>query len=121
MEQEYVIGDIVTYDNKIMVIKEPRDGIHFDLFSPKEKLVYCFVDVNEIKPIKITNAILEKNGWKKSNYYGNDYTKGEFHFDGANYLHIGDYDYPLVDGPIEYVHELQHVFFGLNLYTGMSV
>lgn len=121
MEQKYIIGDVVKYNNKVMVIKEPRDGIHFDLFSHEEIMVYRFVDVNEIKPIKLTNAILEKNGWKKSNYYGNDYTKREFHFDGANYLHIGDYDYPLVDGPIEYVHELQHVFFGLNLYTGMSV
>lgn len=120
MVQEYIIGDVVMYDDKVMVVKEPRDGSHFDLLLPKTGLVYCFIDINEIKPIKLTNAILEKNGWKKSNYYDNDYTKGEFHFDGANYLHIGDYDYPLI-GPIVYIHELQHVFFGLNLYNGMSV
>lgn len=47
MKQEYIIGDIVTYDNKVMVIKEPRDGIHFDLFSHEEIMVYCFVDVED--------------------------------------------------------------------------
>lgn len=37
MKQKYIIGDVVMYDNKIMVIKEPRDGIHFDLSCPEEK------------------------------------------------------------------------------------
>lgn len=35
MTQEYIVNDIVMYDNKIMVVKEPRDGIHFDLSCPK--------------------------------------------------------------------------------------
>lgn len=26
MAQKFIIGDIVEYDNKIMVVKEPRDG-----------------------------------------------------------------------------------------------
>lgn len=62
MEQKFIIGDIVMYDNKIMVVKEPRDGSHFDLSCPKEGLVYCFVGVDEIKPVRITPKILEKNG-----------------------------------------------------------
>ena len=42
MAQKYIEGDIVEYDNKVMVIKEPRDGSHFDLSCPKftmEKLI----------------------------------------------------------------------------------
>ena len=31
MEQKYIVGDVVMYHNKIMVVKEPRDGSHFDL------------------------------------------------------------------------------------------
>lgn len=31
MKQKYIVGDVVMYDNKIMVVKEPRDGSHFDL------------------------------------------------------------------------------------------
>jgi len=42
MKQKYIINDIVTYDNKIMVVKEPRDGIHFDLYCPKVGLTTIF-------------------------------------------------------------------------------
>ena len=45
MAQKYIVGDVVMYDNKIMVIKEPIDGNHFDLSCLKEGLVYCFVGV----------------------------------------------------------------------------
>ena len=31
MMPEYIEDDIVKYSDKIMVIKEPRDGSHFDL------------------------------------------------------------------------------------------
>lgn len=64
MAQKYIEGDIVKYDNKIMVVKEPRDGSHFDLSCPKEELVYCFVGVDKIKPVPFTLDIIIKNGWK---------------------------------------------------------
>lgn len=54
MIPKYIEDDIVKYNDKIMVIKEPRDGSHFDLFCPQEGSVYCLVDVEEIKPIPIT-------------------------------------------------------------------
>ena len=54
MMPKYIEDDIVKYNDKIMVIKEPRDGSHFDLFCPQERSVYCLVDVEEIKPIPIT-------------------------------------------------------------------
>ena len=54
MMPKYIEDDIVKYNDKIMVIKEPRDGSHFDLFCPQEGSVYCLVDVDEIKPIPIT-------------------------------------------------------------------
>lgn len=67
MEQKYIVDDVVMYDNKIMVAKEPRDGSHFDLSCPKEGLVYCFVDVDDMKPLSLTPEILEKNGWEEYN------------------------------------------------------
>ena len=63
MAQKYIVGDVVMYDNKIMVVKEPRDGCHFDLSCPKEWLVYCFVGVEDIKPVVLTTNILRKNRW----------------------------------------------------------
>ena len=77
MKQKYIVGDVVMYDNKIMVIKEPRDGSHFDLSCPKEGLVYCFVGVEDIKPIVLTPEILEKNGWDKEEKDGSVFSLSE--------------------------------------------
>ena len=127
MKQKYIVGDVVMYDNKIMVIKEPRDGSHFDLSCPKEGLVYCFVGVEDIKPVVLTPEILEKNGWKKSKindcayFYYKDglfltYTSKDdkFWFD--------DFDYSrsiCVD--LHYVHSLHHLLFGLGINSEMEV
>ena len=77
MKQKYIVGDVVMYDNKIMVIKEPRDGSHFDLSCPKEGLVYCLVDVDEIKPVNLTPAMLEKNCWDKEEKEGSVFSLSE--------------------------------------------
>lgn len=130
MEQKYIINDIVLYNNKIMVIKEPLDGIHFDLYCPKEGLIYCFVDVSEIKPVRLTIAILEKNGWSRE--------------DGVlAYLLTTQHErkyiaclsvYPFYDNngfsflynnqnlaTIHYIHELQHIIYGLKINLEMEV
>ena len=138
MEQKYIIGDIVEYDNKVMVVKEPRDGSHFDLSCPKEGLVYCFVGVDEIKPVRLIEEILEKNGWKKevmSRGIKNShwvYTKPDIEEYGYFPIYIekgiGDeFDvYPFTDNNvctqiayIKYVHQLQHLLFGLGLNSEM--
>lgn len=140
MEQKYIVGDIVMYDNKIMVVKEPRDGSHFDLSCPKEGLVYCLVDIDEIKPVSLTQELLEKNGWKKevmSRGIKNShsvYTKPDIEEYGYFPIYIekgiGDeFDvYPFTDNNvckpiayIKYVHELQHLLFGLGINHKMEV
>lgn len=108
MKQEYIIGDVVMYDNKIMVIKEPGDGIFFDLSCPEEKLVYCCVRVEYIKPIPLTPEILEKNGW--------EWDRQDFVI-GALVLYP-EADYFVFDGfglKLKYVHQLQHLLFGLGI------
>lgn len=123
MEQIYIVGDIVMYDNKIMVIKEPRDGIHFDLSCPKEGLVYCFVDIDEIKPVSLTQEIIEKNGWAKDK---------EGYINDSYHLHLcGKYDgysvYKVVNDNIVWltdvrnVSDLQHLLFGLYINLKMEV
>ena len=107
MKQEYIIGDIVMYDNKIMVIKEPRDGIHFDLSCPEEKLVYCCVGVEDIKPMPLTSEILEKNGWK---WDGQDFVGACLLYPEGNY-----FVFDAFRTEIKYVHQLQHLLFGLGI------
>lgn len=128
MAQKYIEGDIVEYDNKVMVIKEPRDGNHFDLSCPKEGLVYCFVDIDEIKPIPITVEILKKNGWKKKMYHNWYYLPLErtllyiiegIGIDGAWSVQVGlNLSYI---ANISFVHQLQHLFFGLGINHEMEV
>ena len=107
MKQEYIIGDIVMYDNKIMVIKEPRDGIHFDLSCPEEKLVYYCVRVEDIKPMPLTYEILEKNGWK---WDGQDFVGACLLYPEGNY-----FVFDAFRTKIKYVHQLQHLLFGLGI------
>ena len=107
MKQEYIIGDIVMYDNKIMVIKEPMDGIHFDLSCPEEKLVYCYVRVEDIKPMPLTYEILEKNGWK---WDGQDFVGACLLYPEGNY-----FVFDAFRTKIKYVHQLQHLLFGLGI------
>ena len=140
MAQKYIEGDVVMYDNKIMVIKEPRGGSHFDLFCPKEGLVYCLVDIDEIKPVSLTPEIFEKNGWKKevmSRGVKNShwvYTKTDIEEYGYFPIYIEkgigkEFDvYPFTDNNvctqiayIKYVHQLQHLLFGLGLNSEMEV
>ena len=138
MEQKFIIGDIVMYDNKIMVVKEPRDGSHFDLSCTKEGLVYCFVGVDEIKPVNITPAILEKNGWDKEGKDGSDFSLSEAFMGGDeddedNYTCFQLYYQNKTDGwvidmrgeplkfEVHYIHELQHLLFGLGINHEMEV
>ena len=129
MMPKYIEDDIVKYNDKIMVIKEPRDGSHFDLFCPQERSVYCLVDVEEIKPIPITVEILEKNGWKKEMYRDWRhyiplertllYLSKGVNIDGAFTVCVGlDMSHIAC---ISFVHQLQHLFFGFGLSSKMEV
>ena len=136
MKQEYIVNDVVMYDNKVIVIKEPRDGSHFDLFCPEEGLVYCFVGAEDIKPVNLTSAILEKNRWKEDTDYieswrldevftGGDidddecYTCFELYheYDGWDFYQRGE----ILKEGIKYVHQLQHLLFGLGINHEMEV
>ena len=138
MMPKYIEDDIVKYNDKIMVIKEPRDGSHFDLFCPKEGSVYCLVDVDEIKPVNLTPAMLEKNCWDKEEKDGSVFSLSEAFMGGDendedNYTCFQLYYQNKKDGwvidmrgeplkfEIHYVHELQHLLFGFGINHEMEV
>lgn len=138
MAQKYIEGDVVMYDNKIMVVKEPRDGSHFDLSCPKEGLVYCYVGVDDIKSVNIIPTILEKNGWYKEEKDGSVFSLSEVFMGGdkneeGNYTCFQLYYQNKTDGwvidmrgeplkfEVRYIHELQHLLFGLHIKHEMEV
>lgn len=117
---EYIQGDVVMYDNKIMVIKEPRDGSHFDLSCPKEGLVYCCVGVEDIKPVVLSTNILRKNWWLPRDERFVTFTKGDITITtqaGISMLRFRKAE-PIY---LEYVHELQHFLFGIGAKHEMEV
>lgn len=125
MAQKYIEGDVVMYDNKVMVVKEPReDGSHFDLSCPKEGLVYCLVDIDEIKPVSLTQEILKKNGWMLYRMYHWFIEKeclklSLLELDNHSwYVCIGD---NLIRRYMHSVSDLQHILFGLGLNSEMEV
>lgn len=127
MKQKYIVGDVVMYDNKIMVVKEPRDGSHFDLFCPKEGLVYCLVDIEEIKPVSLTIDILEKNGWEllDCGFYISPNKEGVSVYlpDRLDYPNYSAYSAYLtvLRSKIYTVSDLQHLLFGLGINHEMEV
>lgn len=135
MEQEYIKGDIVMYDNKIHTIMDTLELNNYELSyidHPVHQL--------ELSGVSITPEILEKNGWVKevmSRGISNShwvYTKPDIEEYGYFPIYIekgiGDeFDvYPFTDNNvctqiayIKYVHELQHLLFGLGLNSVMEV
>ena len=123
MAQKYIKGDVVMYGNQIMVIKEPKDGSHFDLLW-NNWIIYSYINIEEIKPIPLTPEILEKNGWKKfKRPYSRDYCFKRKDYPTLNirskkevYFHWGGHN-----KSITAVHQLQHLLFGLGLNSEMEV
>lgn len=124
MAQKYIEGDVVMYHNKIMVIKEPRDGSQFDLSCPKDGLVYFLVSVYDIKPVRLTEEILKKNGWMLYHLY---YWFVEKECLKLRLLELDNYTWEayiasnLIRININSVSDLQHLLFGLGLNSEMEV
>lgn len=123
MEQEYIKGDIVMYDNKIHTIMDTLGVNNYEL-----SYINHPVHQLELSGVPITPEILEKNGWEKDEecsfktqlYYEKKFgvkiifviVKEE------NSIVVYDNASKII---IQYVHELQHLLFGLKLDHEMVV
>lgn len=131
---EYIPGDLVIYTS---LIKEPIAEIcEVHETSYTIKFMHgnsVIVENREIKPIPITIEILEKNGWKIEDV--NPHDLSNIVSKGIIYRAIKDkeilffqkgasvFTCPLNWRKIEisYVHELQHLLFGLKLNSEMEI
>ena len=131
---EYIQGDLVIYTS---LIKEPIAEI-CEVHEASYTIKFMHgnsvrVESNEIKPIPLTPEILEKNGWKIEDVNPNDFSN--IVSKGIMYRAIKDkeilffhkgasvFTCPLNWRKIEirYVHQLQHLLFGLGLNSEMEV
>ena len=122
MAKKYIVGDWVKFlfeESKVIEVYE--DG-SYSMDSPN--ITGCPKE-EELSPIPLVPAILEKNGWKKEKY-GIVYFKKVsetlyFRLIGKSYgwtLRCGNLD---LIKKVEFVHELQHLLFGLGLNSEMKV
>ena len=127
MEQKYIKGDIVMYDNKIHTIIDKLELNNYEL-SYIEHPVHQL----ELSGVILTPEILEKNGWDfigyKMDFSGsmfNIYSKHDILPDLYYYYATESFSVSIcgkiVLSKIKYVHELQHLLFGLGLNSEIEV
>lgn len=129
MAQKYIIGDLVKY--KV-------GGIEFIAeITNTSKYGYCFKGVSDdisgtlckefAKDIPLTPEILEKNGWKNDGY---DWyrlpTKRAYLYITKDITTLGEFLVCVgLDrhnlASVNFVHQLQHLLFGLNINSEMEV
>ena len=145
---EYIPGDLVMVkesalqfakDKIFKVISSLRSGFVKVVMLNDSSTTYS-ISNNAVRPIPLTPEILEKNGWKKevmSRGVKNShcvYTKPDIEEYGYFPIYIekgiGDeFDvYPFTGNNVctqiayvKYVHQLQHLLFGLGLNSEMEV
>lgn len=111
-------GDIVYIHGSVRVISS-CDGYYATYYDEDETLQE--VNVNVIEGIPLTTAILEKNGWEhKDDVYFKDYPQRKLViYDDKAYI-INE-SCSLFLRKVEYVHQLQHLLFGLGINHKMEI
>lgn len=132
MAQKYIVDDIVMYKNKIHTIIDTLGLNNYELSYVRHP-----VNQAELSGVPLTHEILEKNGWSREDgafgvspdfkkIIDNPARKKGY----ITYLSV----YPFFDNDgfsffynnqklttVHYVHELQHILFGLNINHEMEV
>ena len=114
----FLNGDIVYIHGSVRVISS-CDGYYATYYDEDETLQE--VNVNVIEGIPLTTAILEKNGWEhKDDVYFKNYPQRKLViYDDKAYI-INE-SCSLFLCKVEFVHQLQHLLFGLGLNSEMEV
>lgn len=127
---EYIPGDFTTWLGRKVRI----DGVIVDP-NTKQINYYEIADTGsesifqgeDLKPIKLTRIILKKNEWEKTkeSFKTQSYYKKNFGVNTITIIAINK-DFRVVYNTthirhIQYVHELQHFLFGLDLNSEMEV
>lgn len=117
MEQRYIAGDWVRYIGVaspiVVQITEVReDNLLIDLGECN----WYLADHSEVEPISLTVEVLICNGWKWSDEHE------EFAKHGVAIYPVGNYyRTDIFNMKIRYVHQLQHLLFGLGLDNYMKM
>lgn len=133
-EIKYILGDLVNPNGKIVKVTSVTPGLGKDNieigFSDGWRIIAHYKDFSDgILGIPLTPEILEKNGWNTQNgwFYYLDVRKGFISSIDVDFYHKSSNGKLIVKVnnesmiEIEYVHQLQHLLFGLGLNLEMEV
>lgn len=123
---KYISGDIV-YNHKKEIIRITSSYLKGTKLFYYRDGEYGWIREDAIKPIPLTPEILEKNGWKNDGY---DWyrlpTKRAYLYITKDITTLGEFLVCVgLDrhnlASINFVHQLQHLLFGLGLNSEMEV
>lgn len=126
MKQEFIIGDIVMYKNRIHTIIDILASNGYELSYVRHP-----VSPVRLSGVPLTPEILEKNGWE---FVGGQVDEDGFTWDiysnrgvlpDLYYYTVGNFSVFMyrkeILPDIKYIHQLQHILFGLGLNSEMEV
>ena len=129
---EYIPRDLVSvyvgikkYIVEVIGTENENEVLSYQIKFPNGEIQYA--DKDNIVPIPLTPEILEKNGWKNDGY---DWyklpTKRAYLYITKDIITLGEFLVCVgLDrhnlASINFVHQLQHIFFSLNINHKMEV
>ena len=128
---EYIPGDLVMVKesalqfakDKIFKVISSLSGGFLKVIMLNDSSTTYSISNNAIRPIPITPEILEKNGWKKPDDFDSYWLNKIGLLQEGDTWHsaLGSTKIAITLGNIMYVHQLQHLLFGLGLNSEMEV
>jgi hypothetical protein len=122
---EYIPGDLVKFaTNNYTIVNFEENFLHnkicYALISTNSTKT-AFVADRDILPIPLTPEILEKNGWEKlyEKFFEKNVNDIRLTIELSENLYVAINRIFIME--IHYVHELQHLLFGLGLNSEMEV
>lgn len=132
---KYIPGDIV-YNHKKEIIRITSSYLKGTKLFYYRDGNYGWIREEAIKPIPLIPEILEKNGWKLHKHHErnsyDDVSWSSYHKPAETNISLIFYQeekafFPFLyaqeisETPIRYIHQLQHLLFGLELNSEMEV
>ena len=116
MAQKYIIGDIVMYKNRIHTIIDILASNGYELSYVRHP-----VSPVRLSGVPLTPEILEKNGWKKlyEKFFEKNVNNIRLTIELSENIYVAINRIFIME--IHYIHELQHLLFGLGLKHEMEV
>ena len=122
MDIKYIPGDLCIVEGKVESVCEVDRDNDFSITTDQ----HPFIRLSEVKPIPLTPEILEKNGWKKDGkwYYLKTRRAYLYTIQDAGqpdeFLICANTDKHNLTS-VSFVHQLQHLLFGLGLNSELEV